>query len=95
MTKDNNGQLQHEITESQWLEICGLITLAREFRKQNEIIESVIEQKYPFIEGYFTDEYFEDLTLNAIRKKWLDNNRINLKIISDKSQITKLQECNL
>ena len=70
----------NEITENEWLQICGLITLARENKKQQLDIESVIEHKFNFIEGYFTDEVWDDLSLNAIRKKWLGNNLINMKI---------------
>lgn len=74
----------NEITENQWMEICGLLTLNRELKKQTTNIESIIEEKYPFIEGYFTDETWEDSTLSQVRKKWLDNNLINMKIVKEK-----------
>jgi len=62
----------NEITESQWLEICGLITLSREYRKLNEQIEPIIETKFSFIDGYFTDEVYEDYSLNKTRKNGLN-----------------------
>lgn len=70
----------NEITEDEWLQICGLITLAREFMKQVNSIDSIVKQKFNFIDGYFSDEVWNDLSLNAIRKRWLDNNLINMKI---------------
>lgn len=80
----------NKITEDEWLQIIGLITLGRENKKQQLDIESVIERKFNFIDGYFTDEVWGDLSLNAIRKKWLGNNLIDMKIIKKASQ--KLSE---
>ena len=73
----------NEITEDEWLQICGLITLAREFRKQANSIDSIVEQKFSFIDGYFSDEVWDDLSLTTIRKKWLGNKLINMKITKE------------
>ena len=76
----------NEITESQWMEICGLLTLGREFVKKSLDIESIVNKKYPFLEGYFSDETYDDMSLNAIRNKWLSNELINMKIKEDESK---------
>lgn len=71
------------ITEDEWLQICGLLTLNREYLKKQMEIDEIIKQKFPFLDGYFSDESWESLSLTDIREKWLKNELINMKIISN------------
>ena len=68
------------ISESQWLEICGLLTLGREYHKKINDIESTIIEKFNFIDGYFSDELWENISLIEIRNKWLNNPLIDFTI---------------
>ena len=78
--------IKHSITEDEWLQICGLLTLARECVKKELSIVEVVKQKFPFIDGYFSDESYENSSLLDIREKWLKNSLIDMKINPNKKR---------
>ena len=74
------------ITQDEWMQICGLLTLSREYVKKELAISEIIKQKFPFLDGYFTDESYEETTLEDVKEKWFNNSLINMTLtVQEKS----------
>lgn len=70
-----------EIYDEQWLQICGLLSMYREYAKKQNMIYEQVKRIAPELEDYFTDEGYEDTSYEDVLKKWKENPFIKLKVL--------------